>query len=418
MERGHAAGYRERAADSGTTSRSSPWPTSPKSAARSRGRTFRTRASTPTTRAARGRARRPGLRRHRDAAERARRRRARRPRARSARPVREAPRDVDRRGARHAPPRRPRPSASSIPATTTSTRRSIKTVRGVLDARAHRQGAPRDAADLPQHARQGRDRVAHRLAARAALLGRRHRHGPRQPHLLPGVRVAQGVPDGHHGAGRDAGPVRHRGRLHLQPEVPHGRRVGAPVVERGRAQGALHDPRRARAPCASRTTPSRSRRRTRAPTARSTWKFEREAISSDWMDSSHVTWFNSLFDDFKGAIARARVRRARRRGSRSSACSSSPRPTRRRATAAASCRCSASRRSRATTSRDRARAQGTRRPRPGRRSVTGATAPPGRPLRRRRDGPAGRGRRSSYGARSAAVGRATRAPTPTAAACS
>jgi predicted dehydrogenase len=34
------------------------------------------------------------------------------------------------------------------------------------------------------------------------------------------------------------------------------------------------------------------------------WKFEREDISSDWMDSSHVSWFNSLFDDFKGAIAR------------------------------------------------------------------------------------------------------------------
>jgi len=35
-----------------------------------------------------------------------------------------------------------------------------------------------------------------------------------------------------------------------------------------------------------------------------TWAFEREAISSDWMDSSHVTWFNSLFDDFRGAIER------------------------------------------------------------------------------------------------------------------
>ena len=34
------------------------------------------------------------------------------------------------------------------------------------------------------------------------------------------------------------------------------------------------------------------------------WRFEREAISSDWMDSSHVTWFNSLFDDFRGAIDR------------------------------------------------------------------------------------------------------------------
>jgi len=38
--------------------------------------------------------------------------------------------------------------------------------------------------------------------------------------------------------------------------------------------------------------------------ATSSWRFEREAISSDWMDSSHVTWFNSLFDDFKGAIER------------------------------------------------------------------------------------------------------------------
>ncbi len=34
------------------------------------------------------------------------------------------------------------------------------------------------------------------------------------------------------------------------------------------------------------------------------WTFENEAIPSDWMDSSHVTWFNSLFDDFQGAIAR------------------------------------------------------------------------------------------------------------------
>jgi predicted dehydrogenase len=38
--------------------------------------------------------------------------------------------------------------------------------------------------------------------------------------------------------------------------------------------------------------------------ATSSWRFEREAISSDWMDSSHVTWFNSLFDDFRGAIER------------------------------------------------------------------------------------------------------------------
>jgi predicted dehydrogenase len=34
------------------------------------------------------------------------------------------------------------------------------------------------------------------------------------------------------------------------------------------------------------------------------WQFERHDIPSDWMDSSHVNWFNSLFDDFQGAIAR------------------------------------------------------------------------------------------------------------------
>ena len=34
------------------------------------------------------------------------------------------------------------------------------------------------------------------------------------------------------------------------------------------------------------------------------WKFERLEVPSDWMDSSHVTWFNSLFDEFRGAIER------------------------------------------------------------------------------------------------------------------
>ena len=36
----------------------------------------------------------------------------------------------------------------------------------------------------------------------------------------------------------------------------------------------------------------------------SQWKFERLDVPSDWMDSSHVTWFNSLFDDFKRQIAK------------------------------------------------------------------------------------------------------------------
>ena len=34
-----------------------------------------------------------------------------------------------------------------------------------------------------------------------------------------------------------------------------------------------------------------------------TWRFERRDIQSDWMDASHVTWFNSMFDEFKAAIA-------------------------------------------------------------------------------------------------------------------
>ena len=33
------------------------------------------------------------------------------------------------------------------------------------------------------------------------------------------------------------------------------------------------------------------------------WQFERLDVPSDWMDSSHVTWFNSLFEDFQRAIA-------------------------------------------------------------------------------------------------------------------
>lgn len=33
-----------------------------------------------------------------------------------------------------------------------------------------------------------------------------------------------------------------------------------------------------------------------------TWKVEKRSIASNWMDASHVTWFNSLFDQFKQAI--------------------------------------------------------------------------------------------------------------------
>ena len=33
-----------------------------------------------------------------------------------------------------------------------------------------------------------------------------------------------------------------------------------------------------------------------------TWKVEKKTISSNWMDASHVSWFNALFDQFQTAI--------------------------------------------------------------------------------------------------------------------
>jgi predicted dehydrogenase len=33
-----------------------------------------------------------------------------------------------------------------------------------------------------------------------------------------------------------------------------------------------------------------------------TWDVERRSIASDWMDASHTTWFNAMFDRFLGAI--------------------------------------------------------------------------------------------------------------------
>jgi predicted dehydrogenase len=38
---------------------------------------------------------------------------------------------------------------------------------------------------------------------------------------------------------------------------------------------------------------------------------EKGVIESDWMDASHTKWFNSLFDQFKTAIAERRLRQPR-----------------------------------------------------------------------------------------------------------
>jgi predicted dehydrogenase len=42
-----------------------------------------------------------------------------------------------------------------------------------------------------------------------------------------------------------------------------------------------------------------------APGSPGQWRFERRVAKSDWMDASHVGWFGSLFDEFRGAIARS-----------------------------------------------------------------------------------------------------------------
>ena len=63
--------------------------------------------------------------------------------------------------------------------------------------RRHRPRSARDAPDVSKHPRQGRRRVAPRLAAREPILRRRHRHGPREPHLLSRVRLVRRFPDRH-----------------------------------------------------------------------------------------------------------------------------------------------------------------------------------------------------------------------------
>jgi len=45
-----------------------------------------------------------------------------------------------------------------------------------------------------------------------------------------------------------------------------------------------------------------TKRDDRSCSYRGKWEFERFTVKSDWMDSSHSTWFNSLFDEFRGAI--------------------------------------------------------------------------------------------------------------------
>ena len=340
MERGHAAGYRQRGPtarrrDRGRRRRLR------RSGARSRTASARACASTTTTaRCWPPRRREPRLRRHRDAALRAREGRPRGARRAGCTSCARSRWHDDRGRARHAAPRRARRARALSRATTTSTRRSIKAVRGDARRGAHRPRPPGDAADLPQHPRQGRGRAGDRLAARAALLGRRHRDGPRQPHLLSGLRVAARLPDGDHRARGDAGGVRHRGRLHLQPASFRPGVASAHLSWNAGVRKVLYTSTASAAPCASRTTASRSPRRTAPDSGEPATQLEVRARGDP-------VRLDGLQPRRPGSTRCSTTSRARSRAasswggrprSRSCASSSSRPPTRRRATAAASCR--------------------------------------------------------------------------------
>ena len=109
--------------------------------------------------------------------------------------------------------------------------------------------------------------------------------------------------------------VRHRGQLHRGADFPERPRPRASDLDRGRPQGDLHGPGRAR-----RDHGRRRRSADRGDASRLTgpdvaqgavtWDVEKRSIASHWMDASHVSWFNSLFDQFKTAIATGRFRGA------------------------------------------------------------------------------------------------------------
>ena len=195
MDKGHVAAYRQRGdvelvaiADVSADRRAAAAAAWPKRAHLRRSRGAVRRRGGPAR-----------LRRHRDPAQRSRDRHARRAGRRPARAVREAAGGDHRRGARDAAPRDPR-RARHLPLPQLQARAGHQGGARRDRIGPDRQGPPGDAADLPRHARQGRPRLADRLAARASLFGRRHRDGPRQPHVLPGVRVAARLPDGDHRA--------------------------------------------------------------------------------------------------------------------------------------------------------------------------------------------------------------------------
>ena len=248
MEKGHAAGYRQRAARRRR-----------RRDRRGRRRLRRARASSAQAAlpgrahlrrprgAAGGRGRAARLRRHRDAAQRPRRDRARGARPRAARAVREAAGDLDRRGARRCCATRAEAERVLYPCHNYKHAPVIKTVRGVLDAgrigkvhlvtlqtfrNTHAKGVAEWRTDWRRERRYSGGGIAMDHGSHTFYLAFEWLR--RYPTAITRARGD---------AGRRSTP---RTTSPAACRFPTGVAVGAPDVERRRAQGDLHDPRRAR----------------------------------------------------------------------------------------------------------------------------------------------------------------------------
>ena len=170
------------------------------------------------------------------------------------------------------------------------------------------------------------------LAEVQAILRRRHRHGPRQPHLLSSVRLArQYTPTAVTAKLSNLEPDRwdtednfQRGsdlsQRSLRTRTSRGPRASAKSSTRSKAKKAQSRWMMIRSSWPSWSAPTDPR----SPRARSRGAFtSKKLISSHWMDASHVSWFNSLFDQFRNPPSRARSGSAARRASPSSVSSSS-----------------------------------------------------------------------------------------------
>ena len=191
----------------------------------------------------------------------------------------------------HARPRAPRPSACSSRATTTSTRRSSRRCARILDVGAHRPGPPGDAADLPQHPRQGRDRVAHATGAASARYsggGIAMDHGSHTFYLA--FDWLRGYPTAITARATTMGPFDTEDNFSCsahasRPASPPRTSPGPPACARSSTRSTASAAR-----SASRTTTSRSRSRSGARPAPSAGRFERrgDRVGLDGREPRHL----------------------------------------------------------------------------------------------------------------------------------